>query len=66
METNINQLMLALKGKVDFIKKTNPWGSEEKEEEKQDVSGGTNPQQAAMSLIAWAQRMSTPVGKGKP
>ena len=33
MKTSIPQILLALDGKIDFLKKTNPWGSEEKKKE---------------------------------
>jgi hypothetical protein len=33
LKAPIPQILLALDGKIDFLKKTNPWGSEEKKKE---------------------------------
>ena len=37
MKTSIPQILFALDGKIDFLKKTNPWGSEEKKKEPKKV-----------------------------
>lgn len=34
LKTNVNQIRLAFEGKLDFVRKTNPWGEAEPEVEK--------------------------------
>lgn len=53
LDTNINQISLALEGKIDFVKKTNPWGSgeEEKSDEERLREQTPNPELAMKQLL---------------
>lgn len=56
LTTNIELINLALEGKLDFVKKTNPFGSGEESEEEKLKNQLPNPEMAAKQLIALAQR----------
>jgi hypothetical protein len=47
LDTPISQINLALAGKIDFIKKTNPWGSSEDAEDGRSISQATSPDRVA-------------------
>lgn len=59
-DTNVNHLNLAIAGKIDFVQKTNPWGSAE---EKAEDPGPGNPERAALDIMQWAKRQQSK-GKG--
>jgi hypothetical protein len=54
LDFNINNLELAIEGKFDFVKRTNPWGSSEKQN---DISTPDSPENVAKKLQAWAMGM---------
>lgn len=56
LTTPLQQINLAMEGKIDFLKKTNPWGSKEEEEEQDLMKKAPDPQGAAMALVAFAKR----------
>ena len=57
LTTPLQQINLAMEGKIDFLKKTNPWGSKEDEEQEQDLmKRAPDPEGAARSLVALVQR----------
>lgn len=60
--TTISHLNLALAGKIDFVKKTNPWGSAE---DKAEEPGPGNPERAALDIMAWAKRQKPKPKGGK-
>ena len=55
LTSTISQIELAIEGKVDFVKKTNPFGSGEKTDEEKDKerieSAVPNPQIAARQIM---------------
>ena len=52
LTTTLVQLEMAIEGKVDFVKKTNPWGSkEEKSEEEIMQETVPSPETAAQQII---------------
>lgn len=53
MTTNVCRMELALKGKIDFLKKTNPWGGAEEEEKEPPPA---NPAEAAAKLLEFFKR----------
>ena len=56
LTTNLNQIALAIEGKVDFIKKTNPFGSGEESEEEKLTREPPNPEIAMKQFIQFARR----------
>lgn len=56
INTNVNILDLAIRGKVDFIKKTNPFGSKEESEEEKLAKQPPNPEVAMRQLMNMAKR----------
>ena len=61
LKTSIPQILLALDGKIDFLKKTNPWGSEEK---KKEVPKEQAPDFAAKMHMFLTQKMAIQEKKG--
>ncbi len=62
MTTTIGALQLAIEGKIDFVRKTNPWGSDEDnpdEKAKKLLQEKPNPELAAKQLQAFFGRMLT-------
>ncbi len=52
MSAPIGQINLALAGKIDFVKKTNPYGSSEEEEEARKLRDApSNPEFAMKTLV---------------
>ncbi len=57
LTTTISQIELAIEGKIDFVKKTNPWGkSDEEKEEEKILSEPPNPEIAMKKLMIMAKR----------
>ena len=57
LTTPIPQVLLAIEGKVDFLKKTNPWGSSEEDEAaKRLAEAPSNPEQAQKDFLAIVRR----------
>jgi hypothetical protein len=52
LNANIAHLTLAIAGKVDFVKKTNPWGSGKDDEPE---PGPANPALAAQQFLRFAK-----------
>jgi hypothetical protein len=52
MTTPLAAINLALEGKIDFLKKTNPWGSADDEAETDFASRKPDPEGAAKAFIA--------------
>ncbi len=69
LTTTISQLEMAIKGKIDFVKKTNPFGSEDKvDEEEKMMNEEANPEIAAQRIIGMVkqrQRQRMRTGKKK-
>lgn len=70
LRTPIPQIELAIAGKIDFLKKTNPWGSgEEDAEAKRLAEAPSGPEAAAaaqqqlVALVARKQRQANRDGK---
>jgi hypothetical protein len=61
LKTSIPQILLALDGKIDFLKKTNPWGSEEKTQEPKKVP---HQEFAAKMHMFLTQKMAIQEKKG--
>jgi len=59
LNANLGHLHLAIAGKIDFVKKTNPWGSDDKDE-----PPPANPEQATRDIMRWANRQTSKRGKG--
>lgn len=55
LNTPLSQINLALKGRIDFIVKTNPFGSGKKDEP--TVTGPENVQQFFLNLAKDARRL---------
>ncbi len=68
LNTTISQLEIALEGKIDFIKKTNPFGSGEKEEDKYWADGGgvADPEVAMQQILNVVKTRQTEIMKSKP
>lgn len=62
LDANVNHLNLAIAGRIDCIKKTNPWGSAE---DKAEDPGPGNPERAALDIMAWAKRQKPKAKGGK-
>jgi hypothetical protein len=60
LKTPISQILLALDGKVDFLKKTNPWGGGEEEKVPQK---GQAPDFAAKMHMFLTQKMAVQENK---
>ena len=56
LNTNISQLEMAVEGKIDFVKKTNPFGSGEPTEAEKLKNQPLNAQQAAAQLMSFVKR----------
>lgn len=55
LTSTISQIELALEGKIDFVKKTNPFGGKEDEEEK-ILNEPQSPEMAMKKLTAMVRR----------
>lgn len=55
MDTPLGMINLALEGRIDFLKKTNPWGSAEEDTAADFASRKPDPQAAAQALVAMIQ-----------
>jgi hypothetical protein len=53
MDTPLAMINLALEGKIDFLKKTNPWGSAKDEDDVDLLDRKPDPQGAAKQLLAF-------------
>lgn len=60
LDTPISHILLALDGKMDFIKKTNPWGSGKDKEEEAELTklkeSQPNAELAAQQLLGFVKR----------
>lgn len=59
LHTPIPQIELAIAGRVDFVKKTNPWGSgstEQDDEAKRLAEAEPDPEAAQKQFVAFVQR----------
>jgi len=57
LTTPLQQINLALDGKIDFLKKTNPWGSKDDDKDEGDLMDkAPDPQGAAQKLLAMVKR----------
>ena len=65
LTSTISQLELAIKGKIDFVKKTNPFGSEEKEEDK-ILDEEPNPEAAMRQIVNMVKRRQSVNNRQKP
>lgn len=54
--TTIARLELALEGHLDFIRRTNPFGSGEKTEDEKLAEQVDDPDRAAQQLVAFVKR----------
>ncbi len=57
LTSTISQLELALEGKIDFVKKTNPFGSKDEEDKEKiywEQGGGVSDPEIAMKQIIGA------------
>lgn len=54
--TTIARLELALEGRIDFIRRTNPFGSGEKTDEEKLAEQVDDPDRAAQQLMAFVKR----------
>jgi hypothetical protein len=62
LNANISHIQMAIAGKVDFVKKTNPWGSGKEDE---PDPGPANPAIAAQQFLQYARRHNAKLkGKG--
>jgi hypothetical protein len=59
LTTTISQLEMAIKGVVDFVKKTNPFGGEGESEEEKIANQTADPELAMKKLLAMAKRRQT-------
>jgi hypothetical protein len=55
LDTPLSQINLALAGKVDFLKKTNPWGSKEDTDESGVISRATKPEDVAGAMRTFVE-----------
>lgn len=56
LTTNISQIELALEGKIDFVRKTNPFGGGEESEEEKLKHAPPNSEMAMKQLVQMAKR----------
>ena len=57
LNTNICQIELAIEGKIDFVKKTNPWGqSEEEKSEDELLNAPPDPEKAMKKLLQFVKK----------
>jgi acetyl-CoA carboxylase alpha subunit len=56
LDFNINNLELAIEGKLDFLKKTNPWRTQ-KDIDEENASMPDSQENVAKKLQAWAVAM---------
>lgn len=61
LNANIAHLHLAIAGKIDFVKRTNPWGSSE---EKPEDPPRADPEQAQRDLVRFFQRQQSKRKRG--
>lgn len=68
LTSNIVQLEMAIEGKIDFVKKTNPWGSGEDKEEKYWADGGgvPDPEIAMQQIVNVVKTRQADASKFKP
>lgn len=52
LNTPIPQLRLAIAGKIDFLKKTNPWGSSDGDADAPQPQQHPDPARAAQQIMA--------------
>ncbi len=52
MDTPLPMINLALEGRIDFLKKTNPWGSAEDDAADELANREPDPEGAAKKLVA--------------
>lgn len=55
LTTPLQQINLALEGKIDFLKKTNPWGSKEEEDDGDLMNKAPDPAGAANRLVQFVK-----------
>jgi hypothetical protein len=60
-------LELAIEGKIDFVKKTNPFGSGKEDEEKEEdlLKAPSNPEEAARQLMQFVKKKRDIDARGK-
>ncbi len=56
LTTTISQIELAIEGKVDFVKKTNPFGNGKEDEEEKLLNEPGDPEMAMKKLLQMAKR----------
>ena len=57
LDTDIHLIALALEGKIDFLKKTNPWGSKDDDDEAALLAAQEpDPAGAQKALLTWVKR----------
>lgn len=57
LDTDIHLIALALEGKIDFLKKTNPWGSPDDDDEAALLAAQEpDPAGAQKALVTWVKR----------
>lgn len=62
LDANIQYLRLAIAGKIDFLKKTNPWG-----DGKEETAPPPSPELGTMQFMAFVDRqLARQRRKGKP
>lgn len=68
LSTPLSQLNLAIAGKVDFVKKTNPWGSGEDTAESGVISRAAKPEDVGNAFRTFVEAMGAkplPVKRAK-
>jgi hypothetical protein len=68
MDTPLAMINLALDGRIDYLKKTNPWGSAEDDQAEEFANRKPDPEGAAKALVAMIEarkprRMPPPKAK---
>jgi len=64
LDANINNLEIAIEGRVEFVKKTNPWGKSKEDEEAEKLKETEmNPEKAAEQLLTMVVRRKGKQGK---
>lgn len=56
LDANVNDLELAIEGKFDFVKRTNPWRTQ-KDIDEEEFSKSIGPEGVAKKMEAWALAM---------
>lgn len=66
LDTPLSQINLALAGKIDFLKKTNPWGSKEDADESGVISRASKPEDVPGAVRAFVEAIGAkPLPKRK-